>query len=77
MERAILSDRYSPESLFNKRHQIRGLLLYPRGTPLSKSKYQDYLYVMENYGTHRSGPYRRITDAIWRSFVSLYKEESP
>lgn len=71
MERALLSDGFSRESVFTKRHQIRGLLFYPRGAPLSESTYRGYLDFMDNYGTHRSVPYRRIMEAIYNKDLSL------
>lgn len=71
IELALLSDGYSPESLINKRHQIRGVVFYPHGRPFSESTYSQYLYVMENHGTHRSLPYRRLMDAIYHLNLSL------
>lgn len=71
MEKALLSDGYSRESLFNNRHQIRGLLFYPRGAPLSESTYRSYLHYMENFGTHRSKAYLRIMEAIYNNDLSL------
>lgn len=64
IERALLSDGYSRESLIAKRHQIRGLLFYPRGTPFSESTYLQYLNQIGNNGVHHSIPYRRIIEAI-------------
>nr|YP_010127565.1 hypothetical protein KQ602_mgp35 [Bougainvillea spectabilis]QPP04889.1 hypothetical protein [Bougainvillea spectabilis] len=71
MEKALLSDGYSRESVFNNRHQIRGLLFYPRGAPLSESTYRSYLHYMENFGTHRSKVYHRIMEAIYNNDLSL------
>ena len=73
IEQALLSDGYSRDSLIEKRHQIRGFALYPHGKACSESTYFKYLEFMENYGTHRSGPYRRIMDAIYDFDLSLSK----
>lgn len=71
IEKALLSDGASPETLLAKSHQIRGLLFYPKGTALSGKTYGDYLVRMENYGTHRSIPYRRIVEAIYNMELDL------
>lgn len=73
IEQALLSDGYSRDSLLEKRHQIRGFALYPRGKACLESTYWQYLDFMENYGTHRSGPYKRIMDAIYNFDLSLSK----
>lgn len=56
IEKALLSDGYSPDQILGERHKIRGLLFYPHGTPLSGKTYRNYLDAMENCGTHRSLP---------------------
>ena len=71
IEQALLSDGYSKENLLEKRHQIRGFLFFPHGTPLSESTYEKHLKLMENYGTHRSLPYKRIMDAIYNKDLDL------
>lgn len=71
IEEALLSDGYSRDSLIEKRHQIRGLLFYPRGTTFSESTYVRHLALIENYGVHRSLPYRRIIEAIQNHDLSL------
>ena len=71
IEKALLSDGASPDTLLAKRHQIRALLFYPRGTPFSGSTYNQYLSSMENCGTHRSLPYQRIMDAIYNKELDL------
>lgn len=71
IEQALLSDGYSRDSILAKRHQIRGFIFYPRGTAFSESTYSEYLDFMENYGTHRSLPYRRLMEAIYQFDLSL------
>nr|YP_010598283.1 ATP synthase F1 subunit 1 [Psychotria serpens]UIG86783.1 ATP synthase F1 subunit 1 [Psychotria serpens] len=76
IEQALLSDGYSRETLIAKRHQIRGILFYPRGTTLSESTYNKYLSHMETYGVHRTHPYRRLIEAIHNHdlFLELTKK---
>lgn len=71
IERALLSDGYSPESLLHRRHQIRGILFYPQGRPFSEATYSNYLSYMENYGTHRSRLYIRIMDEVYKKELFL------
>nr|YP_010144810.1 hypothetical protein KYW51_mgp15 [Mirabilis jalapa]QQL93537.1 hypothetical protein [Mirabilis jalapa] len=72
IEKALRSDRVVPEdSIFDKRHQIRGFLFYPNGRAFSLETYQDHLNKIENHGTHRSLPYRRLLDAIDRKEFEL------
>lgn len=71
MEQALLSDGYSQEELSAKRHQIRGVLFYPRGTTLSSDTYKKYLSDMETYGVHRTNPYRRLIGAIHKHDLFL------
>ncbi|KAL4308690.1 hypothetical protein GQ457_01G033900 [Hibiscus cannabinus] len=72
IEQALLSDGYSKQALIEKRHQIRGFVFYPRGTPVSGSKYTKYLEDIEMFGTHRSLPYSRIIRAIQNMDLPLY-----
>lgn len=74
VEEALRSDRVREESLFAKRHQIRGELFYPFGKPLSKKTYLDHLSQIKNYGTHRSQPYKRLFQAIARQDLDLVFE---
>ncbi|PHT68645.1 hypothetical protein T459_28132 [Capsicum annuum] len=71
IEEALRSDRVQDASLFEKRHQIRGELFYPFGKPLSLDTYLDHLSQIENYGTHRSLPYKRVLKAIARQDLAL------
>ncbi|KAH0670337.1 hypothetical protein KY289_024830 [Solanum tuberosum] len=65
IEEALRSDRVQDTSLFEKRHLIRGEVFYPFGKPLSLETYLDHLSQIENYGTHRSLPYKRVLQALW------------
>jgi hypothetical protein len=56
-----------------KRHQIRGVLLYPNGKALSLRTYNKHLHYMENFGTHRSVPYKRVMTALYNKELELEK----
>jgi len=71
IEKALLSDRYSPQEILRERHKIRANLFYPHGAPLSMRTYQKYLNLMEKHGTHRTGPYCRLAEAIYQGDISL------
>ncbi|KAM7459998.1 hypothetical protein LguiA_036020 [Lonicera macranthoides] len=73
IERALLSDGYSRDSILENRNRIRGFILYPTGTALSESTYIKYVDFMQNYGTHRSLPYRRLMGAIYEKDLFLEK----
>lgn len=64
MEFALLSNGFSPESVLNERHKIRGVALYPYGRPLAGTTYQSYVEIIERVGPHRSPPYKRIITAL-------------
>lgn len=71
IEKALRSDRVKEDSFLEKRHQIRGILFYPNGKAFSLATYMDHLKKIENHGTHRSLPYRRLLDAISRKEFEL------
>lgn len=71
IEKALLSDRYSPQEILRERHKIRANLFYPHGAPLSMRTYQQYHNLMEKHGTHRTGPYCRLAEAIYQGDISL------
>ena len=71
IEKALRSDRVQEDSILDKRHQIRGVLFYPNGKAFSLDTYLDHLNKIENQGTHRSLPYRRLLDAISRKEFEL------
>ncbi|KAF3683489.1 ATP synthase F1 subunit 1 [Capsicum annuum] len=71
IEEALRSDRVQDASLFEKRHQIRVELFYPFGKPLSLDTYLDHLSQIENYGTHRILPYKRVLREIARQDLAL------
>lgn len=74
IEKALRSDRVQDASLFEKRHLIRGELFYPNGKPLSLETYLAHLSEIENHGTHRSLPYKRLLRAIARQDLELVFE---
>ncbi|KAK6767609.1 hypothetical protein RDI58_035143 [Solanum bulbocastanum] len=47
MEFALLSNGFSPESVLNERHKIRGVALYPYGRPLAGTTYQSSVEIIE------------------------------
>lgn len=71
IEKALLSDGYSPQEILRERHKIRANLFYPHGAPLSMRTYQQYRNLMEKHGTHRTGPYCRLAEAIYQGDISL------
>lgn len=64
IEKALRSDRVHDHSFLEQRHHIRGFLFYPNGRAFSLETYNAHLSQIENHGTHRSLPYRRLMDAI-------------
>jgi hypothetical protein len=66
VEAALVYDGFSPLSLIEKRHQIRGFLFYPQGTVLSPETYSGYCRDIASHGTRGSVPYRRILRAVQR-----------
>ncbi|XP_027771765.1 uncharacterized protein LOC114076576 [Solanum pennellii] len=74
IEEALRSDRVQDTSLFEKRHLIRGEVFYFKGKPLSLETYLDHLSQIENSGTHRSLPYKRVLQAIARQHLDLVFE---
>lgn len=64
IEGALVADGYSRETIFEKRHRIRGFLFYPGGTALYESTYVDHLNQIRENGTRQSVPYRRIIRAL-------------
>lgn len=73
IEKALRSDRVSDNSIVSKRHQIRGILFYPKGNPLSESTYSRYLKEM-GFGTHRSRVYKNLIKAVSKHRLFLDKE---
>ncbi|MCE5167691.1 hypothetical protein HAX54_017003, partial [Datura stramonium] len=76
IEEALCSDRVQEESILEKRHQIRGELFYPNGKAFSLKTYLEHLNQIENHGTHRSLPLRRLWQAIDRLDLELVVEGS-
>jgi len=71
IEEALRSDRVQEDSILEKRHQIRGVLFYPKGRAFSLDTYLDHLKQIENQGTHRSLPYKRLMDEISKEKLEL------
>ena len=71
VEAALVHDGFDPGDVLNRRHQIRGIVLYPRGTPLSLSTYISHYRNIEEFGTRGSLPYRRVLRGIRQYDLSL------
>ncbi|KAK4372696.1 hypothetical protein RND71_008080 [Anisodus tanguticus] len=71
MEEALRSDRVPEDSILEKRHEIRGVLFYPKGKPFSLDTYLKHLNQIENHGTHRSPPYKKLQTAIEKKALGL------
>lgn len=69
VEAALVHDGFDPGDVLNGRHQIRGIVLYPRGTPLGT--YQSNYRNIEELGTRGSLPYRRVLRGIRQYDLSL------
>ncbi|GAB2303712.1 hypothetical protein Dimus_037696 [Dionaea muscipula] len=71
IEGALVSDGYSPDDVFAKRHKIRGFLFYPHGTALEEGTYLSHLKEIRRNGTRESVPYRRITRALKNFYLLI------
>lgn len=68
VEAALVHDGFEPLSILNHRHQLRGILFYPRGRALSVRSYRSYLRDMERLGTRETRAYQRIM----RNIIDLH-----
>lgn len=64
IEEALVNAGYSPESVFYKRHEIRGILFYPNGEVLAPRTYYLHLRQIENKGLEVSTPYKSICRSL-------------
>lgn len=64
IEAALVLDGINPINILNERHQIRGIVFYPRGTALSERTLNTYLSQIERSGTRQSLPYQRILRSL-------------
>jgi len=71
VERTLLNEHYSAQSILEKRTSIRGLMFYPTGRALSLRTCNTYLAEIRDLGTQGSAPYRRIMQAIQSSHLLL------
>jgi hypothetical protein len=58
------------------RDQIRGIIFYPRGTPLSLQTYRAHLGDINTHGTLLSLPFRRVSSAILNYDIILRYQEN-
>ncbi|KAK7232562.1 hypothetical protein RIF29_46995 [Crotalaria pallida] len=71
VETALVEDGYPPDAILAKRHQIRGFMFYPSGTPLSEKTYCSYAKTVEDLGPRASVPYKRVMKALERYDIFL------
>nr|YP_010520508.1 cytochrome c oxidase subunit 2 [Camellia nitidissima]UXP75798.1 cytochrome c oxidase subunit 2 [Camellia nitidissima] len=71
VEAALIHDGYNPLSVLAKRHEIRGIIFYPRGTSLSEPTLSRHINQIQNWGTRESIPYRKIMGALRAYNISL------
>ncbi|KAJ8569606.1 hypothetical protein K7X08_006183 [Anisodus acutangulus] len=74
MKEVFCSDRVLEDSILEKRHEIRGVLFYPKGKPFSLDTYLKHLNQIENHGAHRSPPYKKLQTAIEKKALGLVFE---
>ncbi|KAJ9535636.1 hypothetical protein OSB04_un001205 [Centaurea solstitialis] len=71
IERALLQDGWSANSILSQYTNIRGILHSPQGRLLSPQTYASYVSQINEQGTRRSVPYRRILRALHNSDLVL------
>ena len=71
VERTLLDEHYSAQSILAKRNSIRGFLFYPNGKLLHQRTYNQYIQEIQNEGTQESTPYQRVLQAIQSSHLLL------
>jgi len=71
VERTLLDEHYSAQSILEKRTSIRDLMFYPRGKAVTLPAYTKHLFQIRNVGTQGSVPYVRIIKAVRSSHLLL------
>lgn len=64
IEAALVLDGIHPTHVLNELNNLRGVLFYPRGTPLTPATLARYIREIARRGTRQSIPYRRVYKAI-------------
>nr|YP_009861469.1 hypothetical protein [Mirabilis himalaica]QKN19366.1 hypothetical protein [Mirabilis himalaica] len=64
IEASLVLDGIHPMRVLFEVNRLRGVLFYPRGTPLSPATLARYLREIAQSGTRQSIPYRRVYRAI-------------
>lgn len=71
IEAALVHDGVNPINIKNGRHQIRGVVFYPRGTALSERTLNAYFSQIERNGTRQSVPFQRLLRALRNHHINL------
>jgi hypothetical protein len=73
IEAALVLDGIPAMRVLTELNRLRGVLFYPRGTPLSPATLARYIQQIAQSGTRQSIPYRRVIRAIqnYELFIDL------
>ena len=67
IEACLILDGIPPMRFLYELNRLRGVLFYPRGTPLSPATLARYIQEIAQSGTRQSIPYRRVYDLIFNN----------
>lgn len=73
IEASLILDGIHPMRFFYELNRLRGVIFYPRGTPVSPATLARYIREIAQSGTRQSIPYRRVYRAIrnYELFIDL------
>jgi len=71
VEAALVHQGFTPESILQNRHLLRGFIFYNRGRALSPGTYRRYLEEISRLGTRDTRAFQRILRAIRNSEIFL------
>lgn len=71
VEAALVHHGFDPRSIILNRHELRGILFYPRGRALSVRSYRSYLRDIERLGTRETRAYQRIMRSLANFYLFL------
>ncbi|KAL6491688.1 hypothetical protein OROGR_034174 [Orobanche gracilis] len=71
VEAALVHHGFDPRSIILNRHELRGILFYPRGRALSVRSYRSYLRDIERLGTIETRAFQRILRSIRDFYLFL------
>lgn len=74
IEACLILDGIHPTRLLYELNRLRGVIFYPRGTPLSPATLARYIREIAQSGTRQSIPYRRVYRAIrnYELFIDFF-----